>query len=52
VTDIVPELTDLCAGRRAVVRPFLGRHVAHAHAGEAVGRGVTFAIDGQRQGDA
>lgn len=45
MTDIVPELTALCAGLREVVLPFLGRHAARAHAGEAVGGDVTFEID-------
>ena len=43
--DVVSELTDLCAGLREVVLPFLGRHAARAHAGEAVGGDVTFEID-------
>jgi myo-inositol-1(or 4)-monophosphatase len=45
VTDIMPELTDLCAGLREVVQPFLGLHAARAHAGVAVGGDVTFEID-------
>jgi len=45
VTDVMSELTDLCAGLRAVVQPFLGTHAARAHAGEAVGGDVTFEID-------
>ncbi len=45
MTDLMPELTDLCAGLREVVQPFLGLHAARAHAGEAVGGDVTFEID-------
>jgi len=45
VTDVMAELSDLCAGLREVVLPFLGLHAARAHAGEAVGGDVTFEID-------
>ena len=45
MTDLMRELTDLCAGLREVVQPFLGLHAARAHAGEAVGGDVTFEID-------
>jgi myo-inositol-1(or 4)-monophosphatase len=45
VTDVISELTDLCAGLRQVVQPLLGLHAARAHAGEAVGGDVTFEID-------
>jgi myo-inositol-1(or 4)-monophosphatase len=45
VTDILQELTTLCAGLRDVVQPFLGLHPARAHVGEAVGGDVTFEID-------
>ena len=44
-TDIMSELTTLCAGLREVVQPFLGLHAARAHSGEAVGGDVTFEID-------
>ena len=39
-TDIMSELTTLCAGLREGVRPFLGLHAARAHSGEAVGGDV------------
>ena len=45
MSDLLSELTALCAGLREVVQPFLGRHAARAHAGEAVGGDVTFEID-------
>jgi myo-inositol-1(or 4)-monophosphatase len=45
VDDARANLVDLCARLREVVLPFLGRHAAREHAGEAVGGDVTFDID-------
>ncbi len=41
----IARLTELCAGLRAVVQPFVGLHSSRAHAGEAVGGDITFEID-------
>ena len=45
MSDIVPQLEDLCASLRAVVLPSMGSRAARAHAGVAVGGDVTFGID-------
>ena len=45
MNDLTLQLVELCAGLRAAVLPFLGRHAARAHAGRAVGGDVTFEID-------
>lgn len=43
--DTMASLVHLCGLLRETVLPYLGRHTARAHAGEAVGGDVTFDID-------
>lgn len=45
LSDATASLVDVCGRLREAVLPYLGRHVARAHAGEAVGGDVTFDID-------
>jgi len=45
MSSIAGELVELCGRLRDEVSPFLGRHAARQHAGEAVGGDVTFEID-------
>jgi len=45
MSQTAERLVALCALLRETVLPFLGRHAARAHTGEAVGGDVTFDID-------
>jgi myo-inositol-1(or 4)-monophosphatase len=45
MSQATQQVVELCELLRQAVLPYLGRHAARAHAGEAVGGDVTFDID-------